>query len=158
MLSIVQGKLRNLPAEFCAFWPKMKKIFKKIEVNLMENWLFHNFTKYLLDLWLLSESIYPWKITPDFYKNFSDFGGGAFQRPPPDATANIAKPWFLPNLCHNGWKLSKIYISLLLKINRILRIFPVGIKHFLAFASIRGRDLWFARSKCDFSMQRNTGC
>ena len=41
------------------------------------------FTKYFLDFCLLSESIYLWKITPDFYNNFSDFGGGAFRRPAP---------------------------------------------------------------------------
>ena len=53
----------------------------------MENWLFHIFTKYFLDFWLLSESIYLWKIRPDFYNNFSDFGGGV-RRPPPHAIAS----------------------------------------------------------------------
>ena len=54
----------------------------------MENWLFSQFfTKYFLDFWLRSQSIDLWKITPDFYNNLSDFGGGTFRRsPPPDAT------------------------------------------------------------------------
>ena len=41
------------------------------------------FTKYLLDFWLRSESMDLWKITPDFYNNFSDFAWGTFRRPPP---------------------------------------------------------------------------
>ena len=37
-----------------------------------------------MDFWLLSESIDLWKITPDFYNNFSDFGGrGRSGVPPP---------------------------------------------------------------------------
>ena len=57
----------------------------------MENWLFSQFfTKYFLDFWLRSESIDLWKITQDFYNNFSDFGGGGGERSgvpsPPDAT------------------------------------------------------------------------
>ena len=48
-------------------------------------------TKYFLDFWLRSESIYIWKIRPDFYNNFPDFGGGGRSgvRPPPDAAAYI---------------------------------------------------------------------
>ena len=32
---------------------------------------------------LFSESIYPWQITPDFYNNFPDFGGGDIPASPP---------------------------------------------------------------------------
>ena len=58
----------------------------------MENWVFSQFfTKYFLDFWLRSESIDLWKITPDFYNNFSDFGGGERSGfpPPPDATCQV---------------------------------------------------------------------
>ena len=80
MISIGQINLSNLPAKFCAVGPKMKKFWKfsrkfwdlLIKIS-MENWLIHIFSKYFLDFWLLSESIYLWKITPDFYNNFSYF-------------------------------------------------------------------------------------
>ena len=46
----------------------------------MENWLFSQFfTKYFLEFCLLSESVYLSKIPPEFYNNFSDFGGGTFR-------------------------------------------------------------------------------
>ena len=43
-----------------------------------------------MELCLLSESIYTWKIPPDVYNNFSDFGGGGghFGVHPPVATIN----------------------------------------------------------------------
>ena len=53
------------------------KIFRFFDQDLYGKLTFFIFfTKYFWDFWLLSESIYPWKITPDFYNNFSDFGGG----------------------------------------------------------------------------------
>ena len=82
MISIIQGKLRKLLQNFARLDQKLRKfrkIWRKcwnflIKIS-MENWLFFTiFTKYFLEFCLLSESIYPWKITPDFY-NFSDFGG-----------------------------------------------------------------------------------
>ena len=97
MISIEQEKLSNLSAKHCAFGPKLKRIlknFKKIlrffDQNLYGKLTFLQFfTKYFLDFWLRSESINLWKIRPDFYNNFSDFGGGgnvpAFPHPP-DAT------------------------------------------------------------------------
>ena len=94
-----QVKISNLPAKPCAFGPKVKRIlknFKKILIKIsMENWLFSQFfTKYFLDFWLHSETIDLWKITPDFYNNFSDFGGGGtFRRSlPPDATDSTQPP------------------------------------------------------------------
>ena len=47
------------------------------------------FTKYFLDCSLRSESIDLWKITPDFYNNFSDFGGGGSPPPLPHAYATV---------------------------------------------------------------------
>ena len=96
MISIGPVKFRNLPAQFCAFWLKMMrilKIFKKISRFFDQNLygkltsFSQYFTRYFLDFWLRSESIDLWKITPDFYNNFSDFGGGVAASPPlPDAT------------------------------------------------------------------------
>ena len=91
MISIGQIEVSNLPAKPCGFGPKMKrnlKTFKKIlrffDQNLYGKLTFSQFyTKYLLDFWLLSESIDLWKITPDFYNNFSDFGGGDVPAFPP---------------------------------------------------------------------------
>ena len=67
-------KVRNRRAEFCAFRPNMKKIlknFKKILIvfhqNPYEKLTFSEFfPNYFLEFCLLSESIYPLKITPDF--------------------------------------------------------------------------------------------
>ena len=92
IISIGHSKLSNVPAKLCAFGPEMKKTlksFKKIlrffDQNLYGKWFFSQFsTKYFFAFCLLSESIYLWKITPDFYNNISDFGvGGTFRRPPP---------------------------------------------------------------------------
>ena len=55
--------------------------------SLWKIYIFHMFSKYFLDFWLRSESIYPWKITPDFYTIFPISGGGGRSGiPPPDAT------------------------------------------------------------------------
>ena len=99
MSSIGPVKLSNLPAKLCELGPKMKRIlknFKKIlrffDQNLYGKLTFSQIlTKYFLDFWLRSESIDLWKITPDFYNNFSDFGRrGTFRRsPPPDATGFV---------------------------------------------------------------------
>ena len=84
MFSIGQAKVSNGPAKPCAFGPKEKKTLKKVkkilrffDQNLYRKWTFaQSFTKYFLEFCILSESIYPWKITSDFYNNFSDFVGG----------------------------------------------------------------------------------
>ena len=102
MISIGQEKVSNLPAKLCAFGPKEKKIlknFKKILIffdqNLYGIWTFSQFfTKYFLEFCLLSESIDPWKITPDFTTNFPISGGGGTFRTflyTPDATALLFK-------------------------------------------------------------------
>ena len=83
MISIGQVKLSKLPAKPFAFGPKMNlilKTFKKFLIFFDQNLygkltFFTIFSKYFLDFWLRSESIDLWKITPDFYNNFSDFGG-----------------------------------------------------------------------------------
>ena len=90
-ISIGQGKLRNLRAKLCAFGPKTKKILKVFKKSLRfydqnrygKLTCFTFFTKYFLDFWLLSESRYRWKITPNFYNNFPiSGGGGTFRRSP----------------------------------------------------------------------------
>ena len=89
MITIGQVQVLNRPAKTCAFRQKVKKTlknFKKIlrffDQNLAGKLNFFTFfTKYFFDFWLLSQSIYLWKIKPDFYNNFSDFevGWGSFQ-------------------------------------------------------------------------------
>ena len=115
LISIEQLKLSNLPAKFCAFGPKWREFWKfsrkfwdfLIQIS-MENWLFSQFfTKYFLDFLLRSESIYLWKITPDFYNKLSDFGGGTFRRSPPplpDPTASprMMKQWALAQFGPSG--------------------------------------------------------
>ena len=82
MIPIGQGNVRNLPAKICAFGPKMKKNlknFKKIILSFFDQNLYGKltfsqiFTKYFLEFYILSESIYPWNIISVFYNNFSDF-------------------------------------------------------------------------------------
>ena len=81
MKSTGLGKLIKMRAKLCAFGPKMKNIlknFKKILRFFDQNLngkltVFTIFTKYFLEFCLLSKSIYPWKITPVFYNNFSYF-------------------------------------------------------------------------------------
>ena len=53
-----------------------KKILRFFDQNLHGKLTFLTFfTNIFLDFLLLSQSIYLGKITPDFYNNFSDFGG-----------------------------------------------------------------------------------
>ena len=110
MISIGQVKLRKVPqylARFDQKWREFRKFSRKLWDFLikisMENWLFSQFfTKYFLDSWLRSESIDLWKITPDFYNNFSGFGGGGtFRRspPPPDATDQVMFLFFNAIYC-----------------------------------------------------------
>ena len=47
-----------------------------------------------MDLWFHFENLDLWKITPDFYNNFSDFGGGS---PPPSPPA-YATDWLYQTL------------------------------------------------------------
>ena len=85
MISMEQIKLSYLRARFCAFGPKTKKVLRFFDQNLWKFDFFTFLTKYFLDFWLLSKSIYLWKITPDFSNNFSDLGGDvpAFPLPLP---------------------------------------------------------------------------
>ena len=76
---------------FCAFGPKMKnnlQFFKKIlrffDQNLYGKLTFFTFvTKYFLDFWFISESIYLLKIRSDFYNNFPISRGGGRSGGPP---------------------------------------------------------------------------
>ena len=75
----------HLDQEWRKFWKNSRKFWDFLINISMENWRFSQlFTKYFLDFCLLPESIYPWKIRPNFYNNFSDFGwgGGTFRRSP----------------------------------------------------------------------------
>ena len=75
------------------YFTRISEFFRKIILNFQffwypkistENWLFSQFsTKYFLEFWLRSESIYLWQITSDFYNNFSYFGGGGVPASPP---------------------------------------------------------------------------
>ena len=97
------GKSKQPACKTLGVWTKNEENFEKISrkfwdfwsKSLWKNWLFSQFfTKYFLDFWLRSESIDLWKIIPDFYNNFSDFGGGVERSgvppppPPPDATGS----------------------------------------------------------------------
>ena len=77
------GKTKRPEYKILLVWIKNEENFEKISRKLVDFsskslWkidFFTFFTKYFLDFWLLSKSIYLWKITPDFYNNFSDFVG-----------------------------------------------------------------------------------
>ena len=78
------GKVKKAAGKILRVWTKNEENFEKVQANF-ENFdqnLYGEltfstfFTKYFLDFWLLSQSLYLSKITPDFYNNFSDFGGG----------------------------------------------------------------------------------
>ena len=80
------GKIKKPAYKFMRIWTKNQENFERFQENFeifllkisMENWLFSQFfTKYFLDFWLLSESIYLCKITPVFYNIFSVSGGVA---------------------------------------------------------------------------------
>ena len=73
------GKSKKGACKALRVWTKNEVNFEKFQENFKMFWsksLFTIFTRYFLDFLLLSESIYLWKIRPDFYNNFSDFGGG----------------------------------------------------------------------------------
>ena len=78
------GKNKQPPCKSLSVWTKSEEKLEKFRENfeifcsksLWKIAFFTIFTKYFLDFCLLTESIYLWKITPDFYNNFSDFGGG----------------------------------------------------------------------------------
>ena len=92
-ISTGQLNFSNVPGKPRAFGPKVKRTLKNFEkyLRFFEENLYWKltfsqfFTKYVLDFWLPSESIYLWNITPDFYNNCSDFCGRnvpAFLPPP----------------------------------------------------------------------------
>ena len=100
IISIRQGKLRNIHAKFCAFGPEKTdflKIFKKI-LRFFDQNLYGKLT-FFVNIHENSSIIlaqlrkyYLWKITLDFYnKNLSVSGGGDVPPvPPPYATAYVA--------------------------------------------------------------------
>ena len=78
-----------MPAKPCAVGPKMKKVLKNFQIFEIfwskSLWKIEFFHRFLLTIsWSSASSpkvsIYLWKITQDFYNNFSDFlGGGTFR-------------------------------------------------------------------------------
>ena len=86
----------KLPAKLCGFGLRVKGILKKFKKNLrffdQNLWKVDFFHIFLLNISWISDSaphehIYLWKITPDFYNNFSYFWGwGTFRRSPSRAT------------------------------------------------------------------------
>ena len=100
MISIRQSKVRKLLSKPCTCWPGLKKTLKNSK-NLYRNpngnlTFFTFLTKYFLDLWLRSEIICPSKISPDFYKNISDFGVTFLRFQPPPSWRHWL--WFCPML------------------------------------------------------------
>ena len=80
--------LARLDQKWRNFWKFSRKFWEFLIKISMENWLFSKFlAKYFLEFCLLSETIYPWKIKPDFYNNHSDFGSNVPAFPHPDASA-----------------------------------------------------------------------
>ena len=83
------GKINHPACKTLRVWTKNEENLRFFDQSLYGKLTFFTiFTKYFVDFCLLSESIYLWKITPDFYNNFSDFGGGGRSgvHPAPDAT------------------------------------------------------------------------
>ena len=85
------GKIKQAACKTLRVWIKNEENFEKFQENFEIFWskslwkinFFTFVTKYFLDFWLPSESIDLWKITPDFYNNFSDFGEGERSGVPP---------------------------------------------------------------------------
>ena len=71
------------------FLGNFEKILEIFEENSIEKMIF------LLFLERLLLNIEPWKITPDFYNNFSLFRGGAFPCSPPPFPAPMERDAFL---------------------------------------------------------------
>ena len=96
MISIWKVKFSNLPQnsarldqKWKEFWKFSRKLWDFLIKISSENWHFSQvFTTYFLTFLLLSESIYHWKITSDFYNNFpiSRGGGNLPASPTPDAS------------------------------------------------------------------------
>ena len=82
-------KTKQVAFKTLRVWPKNEENFEHLHENfdIFDQNLYGKFTfsqffpKYFLDFWLRSESIDLWKITSDFYNNFSDFGGGSSPLP-----------------------------------------------------------------------------
>ena len=90
-----------------------KKISRFFDQNLFGKLAFFTiFTKYFLDFWLRSESIDLWKITPDFYNNLSDFGGGVLPPSP------LRTPLHIYNTIQYNTYIKTIRISRLLIFRR----------------------------------------
>ena len=78
------GKCKQVACKTLRVSTKNEENFEKVQENSEIFWskslwkmdCFTIFTQYFLDFWLRSESIDLWKITPNVYNNFSDFGGG----------------------------------------------------------------------------------
>ena len=81
------GKSKQPTCKNLRVWTKNEENFEKFQENCEIFWSKSlwkiDFFIDFLDFWLRSESIDLWKITPDFYSNLSDFGGGRSGRPPP---------------------------------------------------------------------------
>ena len=103
------GKIKQPAYKILRVWTKNEENFEKISRKFWdffikistENWLFSQiFTKYFLECCLMSDSIYPWKITLDFYNNFSDFGGSGGSS---DVPVYSRRYWIY------GWVVGKSY-------------------------------------------------
>ena len=89
-MSIGKGKNLKPSCKVLRGWTKNEENFEIFYKNLWKIDFFHNFLLHIS--WSSASSLkvytYIWKITPDFYNNSSDFGGGGKvpASPPPDTT------------------------------------------------------------------------
>ena len=86
------GKSKQPACKNLRVWTKNEENFEKFQENFEIFWskslwkiefFSQFFIKYFLDFRLRSEGLDIWKITPDFYNNFSDFRGGVNVPAPP---------------------------------------------------------------------------
>ena len=129
------GKYKKAACKTLSGWTKNEDNFENFPDNFeifwsvsMENWLFHRFYQIFLGF-LPPLRKYPWKITPDFYNNFSDFFWGgdvpAFPRLPMLVISSISLRvfyWFF----RNSWE---YYILLVLQFLQYW--FPIFYTSFL---------------------------
>ena len=96
-ISIGKVQVSNGLQNFARLDQKWRKFWDFLIKISMENWLFSQFsTKYFLKFCLLSERIYPRKLTLDFYNDFSYFWGNLPALPLPPPSRRYWQSYFEP--------------------------------------------------------------